>query len=463
MNVQTVGAQLALGVILLASCGGGGSEGDDDGGLTPPPAVDPGGAADEGCAAVFRQENLPTYYVDIAPAEWEAMQHEFLDRVAIEATGADYAPYHPIEFRYDDNAQVPGVMIRLKGQSSWKETIAFDADPKMQFVISFNEVDSHGRFMGMRKLELDMPRTDASFLRQRLALYALRANGVPAQCANSARLVINGEYYGLYTNIERLDKEYLERVFPGADGGDLWKGGRIIKTNEETFSWDRLEQFWHGTETVAELETITDLPASVREWAAEAVVPHGDGYYNGRANFFLYDHPTRGFIWLAHDLDAAFDYLPPDTSPIYPPCMNQTPNDRLHYTMVMSDAAWQERYVDALREANDAYDAADLQHRAEQWSAQIADAASHDPHRSFGDDIHDGAVDSLIAYPAKRKAAVDAWLGCRSGGGADADGDGFDFCHDCADNDGAMKPGVAETCNGLDDDCNGISDDLECP
>ena len=117
-------------------------------------------------------------------------------------------------------------------------------------------------------------------------------------------------------------------------------------------------------------------------------------------------------------------------------------------------------------DANDATLPADGPRGADGASTEdgaIADAASHDPHRSFGDDIHDGAVDSLIAYPAKRKAAVDAWLGCRSGGGADADGDGFDFCHDCADNDGAMKPGVAETCNGLDDDCNGISDDLECP
>ena len=107
-------------------------------------------------------------------------------------------------------------MIRLKGQSSWAEVIqAGDNPPKMQFVISFNEVDTNARFHGLRKVELDMPRIDPSYLRQRVALAYLRALGVPAQCANSGRLTINGAYYGLYTNIERPDVEFVQRVFPG--------------------------------------------------------------------------------------------------------------------------------------------------------------------------------------------------------------------------------------------------------
>ena len=88
----------------------------------------------------------------------------------------------------------------------------------MQFVISFNEVDTDARFHGLRKLELDMPRTDPSYLRQRVALTYLRALGVPAQCANSGRLVINGAYYGLFTNMERPDVEFVQRLFPGQAG-----------------------------------------------------------------------------------------------------------------------------------------------------------------------------------------------------------------------------------------------------
>ena len=129
----------------------------------------------------------------------------------------DIHPYHPLaEFKYG-NEVVTDAMIRLKGQSSWREAVeAGDNPPKLQFVISFNEVDPTARFHGLRKVELDMPRIDPSYLRQRLALSYLRALGLPAQCANSGRLIVNGTFYGLYTNLERPEQEFLQRVFPGA-------------------------------------------------------------------------------------------------------------------------------------------------------------------------------------------------------------------------------------------------------
>ena len=48
--------------------------------------------------------------------------------------------------------------------------------------------------------------------------------GVPASCVNNARLVINGEFYGLYANIEFLDEELLERLF--GNGGPQCREGR---------------------------------------------------------------------------------------------------------------------------------------------------------------------------------------------------------------------------------------------
>ncbi len=421
---------------------------------------------EDGCPALFAQDVMPDFYVDVGDTEWAALEYDLHHRDERIAAGEDPNPYYPIVFRYGSDV-VEDAMIRLKGASSWAETVAFDDDPKMQFVISFNEKNDDGRYRGARKLALDMPRTDGTFLRQRLGLYALRSMGITAQCANNARLFVNDELYGLYSNVERMDREFLERLFPDSPDGNLWEGARIIKTNEDTFTWDRLNAFWALPEggTISEFDALVDLEESIEVWAAEAVLPQPDGYWAGRANFYLYDHPTRGFLWLPVDLDSAFDFVPATIDALYPVCTSQWWEDRLHYTMVMDDPTWQQRYVDTLGEVLDRYDVGDMEKRLDEWSAQIAQAAEEDPRRPFSYDDHQTAVANTRAFFAARAAFVGDWLDCRGGaGGPDGDGDGAMFCRDCEDSNSEMGPHMTETCNGIDDDCDGHIDELDdCP
>ena len=421
------------------------------------PPIDPlAEEVDEGCPSIFKQDVFPEYRVSVSQEHWDALVDEFLNREEREAMGLDPNPYHPIELEYEDT-RVNDAMIRLRGQSSWLQAIALDANPKMQFVISFNEIDPDGRFYGVRKVVLDMPRTDTTFLRQRLALYALRRAGIPAQCANSARLIINGEYYGLYAHVERFDKELLQRVYGDLDEGDLWKGGRYIETNEDSVSYERIDRLW-AARTVDDLESLVDLDAAVSEWAAEAALPHSDGYYMGRANFFVYDHPSRGFIWLPEDLDSAFDFTPATESPLFPTGEGRAPGDRLHWSIVLSDPAWRDRFVEELARARDLYHVSIFEGLIDRWAEQIATAAADDPMKPFPTIEHDLSVQRLRAYFGKRVKTIDAWLKCAQQGGADDDGDGFESCFDCNDDDAAVHQDSAEMCNGIDDNCDGIVD-----
>jgi hypothetical protein len=418
------------------------------------------------CPALFDQDVLPEWQVTLSDAEWAALEDEFLNRVARDAADLPINPYHPVErITFDDGSgpiEVPDVLIRLKGQSSWLQTIRYDENPKMQFVIAFNEVNPTGRFYGVRKVELDMPRSDRSFIRHRLALHAMREAGQSAQCANSVRLTINGEYYGLYTHLERLDKEFLQRVYGkanGVDDGDLWKNGREIRTNEENHSKDRLNALWDAGST-DELAALADLDDAVFEWAAEAVMPHADGYHMGRHNYFLYDHPERGFLWLPHDLDTAFDYYAPDLDVVFPRCRGRNYSHWIPYATALSDTLWMDRYVEAIAAIRADSSPDDQVALVNAWADQIRASAETDPRRPFSMERHVEALEHMREYLDLRADFIDDWLGCReSGAGHDADGDGAVFCFDCDDDDSSVHPGRGESCNGVDDDCDGFVDE----
>jgi hypothetical protein len=428
------------------------------------PLIGPTPGAGE-CADVFSEDRVTTYEIQIAPSDWEGLVSDFYNMPRNDAANLDIHPYHPLaEFRYGNDV-VTDAMIRLKGQSSWRESLeAGDNPPKLQFVISFNENDPTARFHGLRKLELDMPRIDRSYLRERVALSYLRALGLPAQCANSARLMVNGAYFGLYTNLERPDQEFLQRMFPGQDEGDLWDGGWGLQTNTDTRSQPKPRMdAWQAVRTTADLVAIADVDAALAEWAGEAMILNSDGFWIGRQNFFLYDHPTRGWLWIPHDLDATIDWIDPRTDPLfYWGKLDAWDKPWPHYAAVINDPATRDRYVAALHHATDAFAAAKLPELVDRYAAQIADAAAADPTRPFTVDQHVAAVKSVREALVGRGAALQEWLACSKAptAAADADGDGRPFCLDCNDGDPAAYPGATETCgDGRDQSCDGSATD----
>jgi hypothetical protein len=261
------------------------------------------------CDDLFAQDRITTWEVDLAPDVWAALQEDMVKRPEREnaVPPQDHHPYRPVQALRVAGETVANVMIRLKGQSSWLQAIAGWQPgmpiPKMQFVIAFDQVDDDAKFHGLNKVELDMPRNDPSMLRQRLALAYLRDDlKIPAQCANSARLVVNGEYYGLYTNLERLDKAFLRRVFPGASNGDLWDGGWTLETNTSVASHPRQCLFWGlslgscgalppKTVPAEVMATLIDMEASLAEWAGEAMLSNAAPAHRRRPRPVVGDRP----------------------------------------------------------------------------------------------------------------------------------------------------------------------------
>ena len=247
-----------------------------------------------GCSDLFDPAPLVDYAFDISADEWAKIDYEFRNRDALKAAGVDYKTYHPIVFHYGSET-VSDAMVRLKGQSSWRHTVREDGDKaKMQFVVSFEEVNPAAKFHGVSKIVLDMPNNDDTFMQERLGFTTMaELLGQPAPCANSARVTINGQYYGLYVNEEHVGGGFIKRVFPEAPDGDLFEGGWTPKTNELMPNKDKLKAFW-AAHDIAAMAAVVDMEASVTEWAAEAMLNDGDGYWGGGHNFYIYDYAGQG-------------------------------------------------------------------------------------------------------------------------------------------------------------------------
>jgi hypothetical protein len=396
--------------------------------IAPPPPEDPNALPpdDDGCPGIYAQHLLPTFEITMEPEVWDELVWEWEHGLEQEEEGEDHNPYHPlIEFRYGEVA-VSDAEIRLKGNTTF-----WDPDNKMQFQIGFHRNNPDGLFFGQRRLAFDAAESNKHMLRDRLGLAIMRDMGIPAPCANSARLVVNGEYYGLFTSLEKIDERFLERVFDDPTGDLYDRHNWELKTNEDSSNEDRIEAL-QDAETIEELDTYLDIEQALQVFAAEALVPHGDGMWAGGLNFFLYDDPLRDkFVLLPWDLDGCLERFshPPDGD--YPsnpdPVVWERPNShgRPLYELALEDPEWFAFYIDALAlQFEKGYQIEKLHSRIDTWTAQIQDSVFEIPDKWFSDEEYLEKVQELRDYVQSRHEFMLEWLSCWQDGGV-ADDDGY--------------------------------------
>ena len=449
--------------------GGAGSHVGADAGATG--GADGGASNPLACADLFDQGTLATYDFDISADQMASLDAEFHNLTALNA-GLSFATYHPITFHLN-NETVTTAQIKLHGQSSWAQTVMLDGDrAKMQFDVSFDQTDPNGAFHGVSKLVFDMPRDDWTFMHDRLSQAWLRQAGVMAPCSASARLNINGSYYGLYVLEQGVGSGTVKTFFPNNAGGDLWKGGVQLETHTAG-NTARLQQFKAATD-LPSLEAIMDIPGSLNSWAAEALINDSDGYYNGSHNFWLYDEGAAGFIFQPQDTDSTWDWLATfdlpgaQDHPIYWWSMRAQPAPVLgdKWLVVLNDPTWRMTYADAIESLLGKFDVAQIQGWIDAWSQQVSSAATSDPHAWATADEIKTATQTARDIVQQRATYLQSFVDCIHGvanAATDADGDGYTWCNECNDSNAAVNPGAPEICgNGIDDNCNGYVDE-GCP
>lgn len=208
--------------------------------------------------------------------------------------------------------------------------------PKKSFKVSFNTYHSGRRYYGLKKMNLNGEHNDPSVARARLCWDLSRNFGIPGSRTSHVQVFINGDYYGLYVNVEHINDDYVESRF-GNQFGNLYKclwpadldyrgsdpeaykfehsGRRVyeLKTHEAYDDYSDLAHFvdvLNNTpiaELPCELEKVFNVHDYLKIMAFDVLTGNWDGYIFNKNNYYLYHNPvTQKFEYILYDLDNTF-------------------------------------------------------------------------------------------------------------------------------------------------------------
>lgn len=208
--------------------GSGGSQAPaPDGGAEPdpvPPAGDPGRVVPEPedeAAFLWDDDALRTFHIRLSESDLA-----FLDS---SPAAEQYVPaelvfegktYGPAGMRYKGSV---GAFLRPCTNASIIGPRDGPRVGKCSIKLSFNWTDPDGTFFGLRKLQFHSMGQDPSMMRERLAYSLFREMGVAAPRAVHARVLINGQFAGVFALIEQIDGRFTRSRFTEGGKGNLYK------------------------------------------------------------------------------------------------------------------------------------------------------------------------------------------------------------------------------------------------
>jgi hypothetical protein len=301
--------------------GRGGPGGMGRGGMqpgTPGPALTPAQVKTYGPEPFYDPTVLRTFFIQFENEDWEK------ELTAFNNTDVEVPATLTIDGKVYKN-----VGVHTRGASSF---FGVPEGLKRSLNVALDFVDEKQSVQGYRTLNLLNAHEDPAFLRSVLYLQAAREYG-PAPKANFARVVINGESWGIYTNAQQYNKELVNEWFKTTDGA-RWKvpgspngrGGleylgddlapykRIysIKTKDDAKSWAALVALCKTLNTTAPeqlekaLAPMLDVDGALKFLALEVTLVNNDGYWTRASDYSIYMDPKGMFHVFAHDANETF-------------------------------------------------------------------------------------------------------------------------------------------------------------
>ena len=247
---------------------------------------------------LFALENFLEVKIQMNPLYWDRLRYQYRDITQERKPGEafkDNYTYLPATVSINGEP-VGSVGLRKKG------LIGSSSTQRPSLKIKFNHSKKGGRYLGLDRLTLNNNIQDSSLVKQYFSYKLFRKAGLPAPRCNFARVYVNGQYLGVYSNVESIRKPFLKRVFDD-NKGDLYEGmindfrvgmyetfevkdgaGRKMKSIVRVVKALNRED----DEIIDAIRRAIDLDQFINFWAIEIISGHWDGYNGNLNNFYVY-------------------------------------------------------------------------------------------------------------------------------------------------------------------------------
>lgn len=255
--------------------------------------------------------NLPVYHLFIRTADWQELNADIWTETYFPAVFVHNGQIHS-----DVGLRFRGGRPRLFRKKSLKLSFADDQ-----------------KFGGRDRLNLNAAAMDDDYITEPLAYWLYERAGLEASEAHFVRVELNGEFWGLFLDVEAVDKQYLRRFGLDPEGA-LYKAVGIVgslrkldgvtyqgqtytyesqyeKKTREAEPFQDLIDFIHGlystpaSQMEAHLEANVDVPQYLNYLAISNAMCVWD---NMQHNYYLYRDTAGTGKWrvLPWDLDHAW-------------------------------------------------------------------------------------------------------------------------------------------------------------
>ena len=275
--------------------------------------------APEGSPSLYNAQTLRTLYLRFHHEDWYEQMSSFY-RTDIEV---------PAELIVDGEVY-PEVGVHFRGTSSYFTV----ESEKKSFNIAVDYGEDGQRLYGYKTLNLLNGHVDASFLREVLYNQIAR-DYIPAMKTNFVKLIINGENWGVYINLQQYNKDFLAEWFDTKDGirwkigpgrgGELTYAGDDPSAYQETYQlktsnvenpWEdlialtkMLDDSTPDAELVENLPPILNIDQVLWQLAVSNVFMDDDGYIHKGGDYTLYQDVNSRFHLIPHDNNESFKFV----------------------------------------------------------------------------------------------------------------------------------------------------------